>query len=73
MIDVLQIKIGLVYEVAGYGYPMLVERLDTLGDSIRSVTFRPATQVAGVWRTYGTFDLQIPCSLLGKKLVKKIA
>lgn len=73
MIDESQITIGSVYLVKGYRCPMMADRWYWFGSSIRSVTFRPATQVAGVWRTYGTFDLQIPCSLLGKKLVKKIA
>jgi hypothetical protein len=36
------------------------------------VTLRPATQVDGVWRTYGMFELQIPGSRVGEQLVKKI-
>lgn len=72
MIYVSQITIGSVYEIAGYGYPLMVERMESIGASLRSVTFRPATQVSGVWRTYGTFELQIPGSLLGKSLIKKI-
>jgi hypothetical protein len=67
------IEIGQVYEVKGYGYPMLVERMDRMIPLIvKSVTLRPATQVDGVWRTYGMFELQIPGSRVGEQLVKKI-
>jgi hypothetical protein len=63
------IEIGQVYEVKGYGYPMLVERIDRLAPMIvKSVTLRPATQVDGVWRTFGTLDLQIPGSRIGESL-----
>ncbi len=67
------IEIGQVYEVKGYGYPMVVERMDRMVPVIvKSVTLRPATKVDGVWRTYGMFELQIPGSLVGEQLVKKI-
>jgi hypothetical protein len=63
------IEIGQVYEVKGYGYSMLVERIDRLAPMVvRSVTLRPATQVDGVWRTFGMFELQIPGSRIGESL-----
>jgi hypothetical protein len=53
------IEIGQVYEVQGYGYPMVVERMDRMVPVIvKSVTLRPATCDPGRWRLADLRDVR---------------
>lgn len=55
-------KLGNVYELHGYNYPMMMIRIDASkrnGTTLRSFELVPAVLVDGVWKRYSDFSLSV--------------
>jgi len=64
-------QIGQVFEVHGYGYPLIVTSVDAIGHN-PSVTFMPAAKTDSGWRSYSSFSLQVPGCQLSRSISKQV-
>lgn len=65
-------EIGRVFEIRGYGYPMIVTGIDRGNRKLLYITLMPAVQVGISWKTFGAMDVTFPEDIAEANIVSRV-